>query len=347
MVEYASTRLMSGWTSATVPARKRGDRRRPRRRRSSRRRSPRRTGGRGRRGRRRRSPWWRRGSAPRPGSGPPSRRAARSAAGTARSCPPRRGRGAGRSRSPCRSRAGARRRARRCDRCSSSEPSSAKIRNIATMKPTSPMRVVMKAFLPATAADVALEPERDQQVGAEPDALPPEEGDEEAAAEHEDQHRGDEQVHVGEEPREALVAVHVADRVDVDQRRHAGDEQDEGDRQRVGEEADVDLQPARRQPGEEVDDVLPVSRPARSRSAKNITTDARNGEPEHQAADPPRHRLADALAEQQEDHRAEQRQRRDEPDQVEDVARAHRAVSPSASGRRRRWRRAGAGRSPR
>ena len=193
---------------------------------------------------------------------------------------------------------------------------------------------------------VALVPERDQQVGAEPDALPPEEGHEEAAAQHQDQHGGDEQVHVGEEPREARVAVHVADRIDVDQRRDAGDEEDERDRQRVGEEPELDLQPTRRQPGEEVDDVLPVlGAEVAQREEHHDRREER--EAEHQAADPPRERFADALAEQQEEQRAEQRERRDEPDQIEDVARAHRAVSPSASARRRRWRRAGAGRSPR
>ena len=60
------------------------------------------------------------------------------------------------------------------------------MRNIASMNPKSPTRLATNAFLPATAARVALEPERDQQVRAEPDALPAEEGDEEAAAEHED-----------------------------------------------------------------------------------------------------------------------------------------------------------------
>ena len=191
-----------------------------------------------------------------------------------------------------------------------------------------------------------LEPERDQQVGAEAHALPPEEGHEEAAAEDEHQHRGDEEVHVGEEAREARVAVHVADRIDVDQRRHAGHEEDERDRERVGEEPELDLEPARRQPGEEVDDVLAVLG-AEVAQGEEHEDRREERQPEHEAADPSGHRLADALPEQQQEERAEEREGGHQPDQIEDVVRAHRSVSPSASARRRRWHRAAAGRSPR
>ena len=70
-------------------------------------------------------------------------------------------------------------------------------------------------------------------------------------AEHEQQHREDEQVQVDEELREVLVAVHVADRVQVDQRADAGDEQRHRDRQRVGEEPGLDRQAAGGQPLEQ------------------------------------------------------------------------------------------------
>ena len=53
------------------------------------------------------SPWWRRGSAPRPGSDRPSRRAARRRAGSAPTC--RRRRGRSRARSPWRARQSGRR----------------------------------------------------------------------------------------------------------------------------------------------------------------------------------------------------------------------------------------------
>ncbi len=77
------------------------------------------------------------------------------------------------------------------------------------------------------------EPERDEEVGAGADALPTEERHEHVVAQHQHEHREHEQVHVDEEPGEAGIAVHVPDRVQMDQRPHPGDEQAHGDRQRV------------------------------------------------------------------------------------------------------------------
>ena len=68
------------------------------------------------------------------------------------------------------------------------------------MKPKSPTRLVTNAFLPATAAALRSNQNEIEQVRAEADALPAEEGHEEADAEHEHEHRGGEQVQVGEEP---------------------------------------------------------------------------------------------------------------------------------------------------
>ena len=134
----------------------------------------------------------------------------------------------------------------RAARRTASDPTAAKARNIASMKPKSPMRFVTNAFLPADGVGLAREPERDEQVAAGADALPAEEGDQEVVAQHEAEHREDEQVQVDEELREVLVAVHVADRVQVDQRADAGDEQRHRDRQRVDEEPGVDLRGRRR-----------------------------------------------------------------------------------------------------
>src|SRR5207342_16449 len=60
------------------------------------------------------------------------------------------------------------------------------------------------------------------------------------------------QVEVAEEATPARVVLHVADRVDVDQRADAGDQQQEQRRQRVVEQVEVDLQAARLEPGEQV-----------------------------------------------------------------------------------------------
>ena len=119
------------------------------------------------------------------------------------------------------------------------------------MKPKSPTRLVTNAFLPATAAGVALEPERDSKYEQSADALPAEERERGSCRRaRASSIENDEQVQVDEELREARVAVHVADRVQVDQRADAGDEQDHRDRQRVDEEADVDAEAAGRDPRE-------------------------------------------------------------------------------------------------
>ena len=95
-----------------------------------------------------------------------------------------------------------------------------------------------------------LEPERDQQVGAEPDQFPPDEQHGEVVGQHQDQHRGDEQVEVGEEPAESRVAVHVADRVDMDEESDSGDDEGHHRRQRVPQERGVDAEA--RDPVEEI-----------------------------------------------------------------------------------------------
>ena len=69
------------------------------------------------------------------------------------------------------------------------------------------------------------EPEGNQEERAQADELPAQEEHGEVAGQDQRQHRGGEQVEVGEEPGEARVAVHVADGVDVDQRPHPGDDQ--------------------------------------------------------------------------------------------------------------------------
>ena len=104
-------------------------------------------------------------------------------------------------------------------------PKAWKMRIIPRIRPTSPMRLTMNALLPGGRGAVLLEPEPDQQVGAEPDALPAHEHQRQVAAQHEQQHEEREQVQVREVAHALLVVRHVADRVDVDQRADAGDDQ--------------------------------------------------------------------------------------------------------------------------
>ena len=155
-----------------------------------------------------------------------------------------------------------------------------------------------EGLLAGAGVGVLLEPERDQQVGARAHALPAEEGEDEVVAQHQHQHREDEEVQVGEEPREAAVAVHVPDRVQVDQRADAGDEQDHRHRQRIEQEPDVDREVAGRDPGEqrELVGVLGlVPEPGEHDEGDE------ERQPDHGGGEPAGEGLADALAEEQQD----------------------------------------------
>ena len=79
----------------------------------------------------------------------------------------------------------------------------------------------------------------DEEVGAEPDALPADEEDREAVREDERQHREHEEVQVGEVAPVPFLVLQVADAVDVDQEPDERDERQHHGRQRVEPERDV------------------------------------------------------------------------------------------------------------
>ena len=129
------------------------------------------------------------------------------------------------------------------------------------------------------------------------------------------------------------VAVHVPDRVQVDQRADAGDEQRHRHRQRVDQEADVDLEPAGRQPLEQGlgEDRAPP-RPGRrgrgrprswrrtSRPCSRVASQPASGSP---SLRPPKVRM----------HEAGEGQRRDQPDEFQHrSALQHREVVSGGAG---------------
>ncbi len=74
-----------------------------------------------------------------------------------------------------------------------------------------------------------LVPEADEQVAAQADRLPADVQQQEVVGQDQQQHAEHEQVEVGEEAPQPAVAVHVADRVDVDEEAHrAHDQQEHG-----------------------------------------------------------------------------------------------------------------------
>jgi hypothetical protein len=95
-------------------------------------------------------------------------------------------------------------------------------------------------------------PEPDQQVRGQADTLPAGVQHQVVVGQHEQQHGGQEQVHVAEEPAPARVVSHVADREDVDQRADPRDQQHEADRQLVQLQRHVHLERADRDPGVQV-----------------------------------------------------------------------------------------------
>ena len=81
-----------------------------------------------------------------------------------------------------------------------------------------------------------LVPEADEQVAAQADSLPADVEQQEVVAQDQHQHAEHEQVQVGEEAPEPAVAVHVADRVDVDEEADRADDEQEHRGQRVDQE---------------------------------------------------------------------------------------------------------------
>ncbi len=154
------------------------------------------------------------------------------------------------------------------------------------------------------------EPEGDQQVRAEADALPAEEQQQVAVGQDEHEHREHEQVEVGEEAVVALVAVHVADGVVVHHAADDADHQQHDPGERVDLVAPGHVELAGRDPVEGVPDegrVAVAERPDEPVDAE------RGGDGDHGHREdvrlPPH-----ALAEQQGHDEPQQRQQRDERD---------------------------------
>jgi hypothetical protein len=87
-----------------------------------------------------------------------------------------------------------------------------------------------KAFIAAALADGFL---YDQQIRGKTDALPAEEHLDEVVRRHQHQHREGEERQIGEEARPMRIVVHVADRIDVNERRDRVHDDEHHRRQRV------------------------------------------------------------------------------------------------------------------
>jgi hypothetical protein len=87
-----------------------------------------------------------------------------------------------------------------------------------------------------------LVPETDQQIGGDADTFPAEKHLQQIVRGHQHQHREGEQRQVGEEPRAVRIVMHVANRVEVHQRRHGVDHNQHDRGQSVDPERPVDAE---------------------------------------------------------------------------------------------------------
>ena len=91
-------------------------------------------------------------------------------------------------------------------------------------------------------------PEADQQVRAEPDALPADEHHRQRVGQHQDQHRAGEEVQVGEISRQVGVVLHVSDRIEMDEEPDPGDDEDHHGTEGVDAKRQVDRKRPHRDP---------------------------------------------------------------------------------------------------
>ena len=95
-------------------------------------------------------------------------------------------------------------------------------------------------------------PEPDEQVRRETDTLPADVEQQEVVGQDQQQHRRHEQVQLAEEAAPVEVVLHVADRVNVDQRPDSGDQEHEHTGKRVEQQVGVGMEAADGDPSEEV-----------------------------------------------------------------------------------------------
>jgi hypothetical protein len=152
-----------------------------------------------------------------------------------------------------------------------------------------------------------LVPEADQQITRETHALPAEEQLHEVVRRHQHQHGEGEEREIGEETRLVRVFFHVSDGINVHERRHVRHDDKHHRDQRIDAQRPVDLQAARRDPGEQPDPRLVPVEPGIDKDEPGKQRD----HDEQAARDEARPARANLTPEQARDQEADQRQEYD------------------------------------
>ena len=113
----------------------------------------------------------------------------------------------------------------------------------------SPTRVTTNALRAAAAVGRVPVPEAHQQVGADAHAFPAQVEQQQVVRHDQQQHGGDEQVHVGEVAADRLVLPHEFDGIEVDEEAHPGDHRHHHQREAVNVKRDAGGELPHRQPG--------------------------------------------------------------------------------------------------
>ena len=156
------------------------------------------------------------------------------------------------------------------------------------------------------------EPEADEQIGAKTHQLPPEKEHGVVTGEDEGQHRSCKQIEVGEEAGEPLVAVHVADGEHVNQGTDSSDDHRHEGRQGIPEHLEVGSDRRHPLPEQHGGSVL-TSLEERNRGDE-CNYERGGDRPRRQPATPG---LFDVTTKEVKEHRAQERQRNDEPDDLD------------------------------
>ena len=178
-----------------------------------------------------------------------------------------------------------------------------------------------------------LVPEADQEIRGEADEAPACEQEQEVPRLDEQQHREDEERHVGEVAPLLGVVVHVADRVEDDQAAHAGDDQHHRDRERVDEQRQPYLEVACGEPGPRGRDRLALLRFAAQQADERRDRAAEGGE-DGEGRDPAGRAPRDRTAEERDRQRSCQGREQAQPG-AEDHPLSTRSRSTSRSRRLR------------